>query len=207
MTLGLFGGTFDPPHIGHLIVAQDAAETLALDRIVFVPAGRPPHKAGEVITPALIRLEMTRLATADMPGFEVDDREVRRVGPSWTVDTLAAIHAERPGEDLVLLVGADQYGVFETWKDVARLRSLCRIAVLDREGGAGPVEAGDVRVRVTRLDISASDVRDRVAAGRSIRHLVPASVEALIRERGLYADRSATAENGTLHRNEIAGAG
>lgn len=202
MRLGLFGGTFDPPHIGHLVAAQDAAEALALDRVLFIPAGTPPHKPPGSVTAADVRLDLIRLATADTPAFVVDDREIRRAGPSWTVDTLAGLRAEDPAADLHLLIGADQYAAFDTWRDPARIRSLCRIAVLDREGGSGQLTGGDIRVRVTRLDIAGRDIRERVAHGRSIRHLVPAPVEAEIRVRRLY--RTEARESG---RNETAGTG
>ena len=206
MTLGLFGGTFDPPHIGHLIVAQDAAEALALETVIFMPAGQPPHKRGQTISPAALRLRMTRLATADAPGCVVDDREIRRAGPSWTVDTLAELAAERPGIELVLLVGTDQYESLETWKDADRIRSLSRVAVLDREGGGAVKAPRDVRVRVTRIDVSGSDIRERVAAGRPIRHLVAPAVEAVIRSHGLYAG-AGDSEGSRDDRNDIAGAG
>lgn len=202
MRTGLFGGTFDPPHIGHLVAAQDALESLGLDRVLFMPAGTPPHKAAHSVSAADVRLDLIRLATADTPGFVVDDREIRRPGPSWTVDTLAELRAERPDDDLYLLIGTDQYATFDTWREPARIRALCRVAVLDREGGAGVLDGRDVRVRVTRLDIAGRDIRARVAQGRSIRHLVPAAVEAEIRVRGLYRT-----ETGGRVRNETAGTG
>jgi nicotinate-nucleotide adenylyltransferase len=185
--VGLFGGTFDPPHTGHLIAAQDACESLQLDRVIFIPAGSPPHKRAHTLTAPALRLEMVKAAVHGDARFEVDDREMRRSGPSYTVDTIRELHAERADDELFLLVGADQYGEFDTWRAVPEIRSLCRVAVLEREG-ADRVSEEDLRVPVTRIDISASTLRRRVETGASIRYLVPAAVEAVIRTAGLYAE-------------------
>ena len=198
MKTGLFGGTFDPPHNGHLVVAQDAMIALRLDRILFIPAAIPPHKVDVSISPAARRARMLELAIGDDQRFGVDRLELERNGPSWTVDTLRAV-------DWTLLIGADQYAEFETWREPEAVRSLARVAVLARGGtdGRGPVEPrnahlpapgavelgnGDVRVDVTRVDISATAVRQRVAAGLPIRYLVPSAVEAFIFEHRLYAE-------------------
>lgn len=199
MKWGLFGGTFDPPHVGHLIVAADAADALSLDRVVFLPAGVPPHKRDARFTAAKRRVAMTRAAVAGDARFMVDDRETRREGPSWTVDTVTELHAEQPGAELVLLIGADQYAEFHTWRHTEEIRRLCRVAVLER-GGEGIEESADSRdehVAVTRIDISSSAVRARVAAGRSIRYLVAPAVEALIREHGLYRAGGQVAQAGS----------
>ncbi|HSJ14692.1 MAG TPA: nicotinate-nucleotide adenylyltransferase [Longimicrobiales bacterium] len=201
MSTGVFGGTFDPPHLGHLIVAQDALELLGLDRLLFVPAAQPPHKQDRVVTPAPHRLAMLRLAVADDPRFAIEPLELERAGPSWTVDTLREL-ARRPATaELVLLMGADQYAELDGWREPAEVRRLARIAVLHREGRTErPLGGGMdvVDVAVTRIDISSTAVRARVAAGGSIRYLVPPAVAAYIAEHGLY--RTDAPRNGARHR-------
>ena len=192
MRLGLFGGTFDPPHTGHLIVAQDALRTLRLDRVVFVPAALPPHKRGAPLTDAMLRLAMVRAALQDDDRFAADDVELRRAGPSYTVDTLRAYRARFADAKLFLLIGADQFDEFDTWREAGEIRKLARLGVLAREGVSGSTVDGDgdggvVRVAVTRIDISSTDIRRRVAAGEPIRYLVPAAVERIIQEQALYA--------------------
>jgi nicotinate-nucleotide adenylyltransferase len=191
--LGLFGGTFDPPHIGHRIVAQDVLAALRLDRIVFIPAARPPHKRRPDMAPPALRLTMLRAAIAADDRFDSDDLELHRTGPSYTVDTLAAYRERIPDAALHLVVGADQFAELDTWHDTARVRTLATLCVMTRAGeGADAhvdrVAPGDnvIDVPVTRIDISSSEIRRRVHAGEPIRYLVPAAVEALIRENGLY---------------------
>jgi nicotinate-nucleotide adenylyltransferase len=183
--LGVFGGTFDPPHIGHLIAAQDARSALGLDRVIFVPASVPPHKRTDEITPPGTRLAMVRAAIAGDAGFEVDDLELRRAGPSWTVDTLRELRARLPDAELFLLIGSDQFAEFESWREPAGIRRLARLVVLTREGGSDGPDSVDC-VTVTRIDVSSTGIRARVAAGEPIRYVVPAAVEALIRLHGLY---------------------
>jgi nicotinate-nucleotide adenylyltransferase len=200
--VGVFGGTFDPPHLGHLIVAQDAWQALGLDRILFVPAGLPPHKQGVPTTPAPLRLEMTRAAVAEDARFEVADLELRRAGPSFTVDTLTELLERAPDSALFLLLGADQVRELATWHRPDEILRLARVVAITRageEGGAGGAggaggggdagsapELGVEVVRATRIDISATEVRRRVAAGESIRYLVPEAVERIIRRERLY---------------------
>jgi nicotinate-nucleotide adenylyltransferase len=187
--LGLFGGTFDPPHTGHLIAAQDAALTLGLDRILFVPASVPPHKQDRAITPGPLRLRMLALALNADARFAVDSLELERAGPSYTVDTLRELRRRVPGE-WTLLLGADQFAEFATWREPEEVLRLATVAVLDRAGysPSQPThEARDVvHVAVTRVDISSTAIRQRVASGVSIRYLVPAGVEAYIAQTGLY---------------------
>lgn len=185
MKLGVFGGTFDPPHIGHLIAAQDAKSALGLDRVIFVPAAVPPHKRDDTVSAAGTRLAMVRAAIAGADGFEVDDLELRRGGPSWTVDTLRELAARLPGSELFLLIGSDQYAEFDSWREPDEIGQLAKIAVLTRENGLRQA-AGVHTVRVTRIDVSSTDIRRRMAEGQPIRFLVPAAVEALIRLHGLY---------------------
>lgn len=193
MRLGLFGGTFDPPHIGHLIVAQDALEALRLDRVLFIPAGAPPHKRNQVVSPAAVRLDMLRAAIADDPHFDIETLELDREGPSYSVDTVATLKAAYPDDTLVLLIGADQYGEFATWHEPDRLAGMVELAVLSRAGtetNVGPAEKaakfGAQYVNVTRIDISSTAIRRRCAAGESIRYLVPAGVAAYLSEHRVY---------------------
>jgi nicotinate-nucleotide adenylyltransferase len=201
--VGIFGGTFDPPHTGHLIVAQDAALALGLDRILFIPAAQPPHKRHLEISAADLRARMLELAVSGNDRFEVDLRELRRTGPSYTVDTLRELVAEQPGTEWTLLIGIDQYAEFQTWREPDAIRSLARVAVLTRSGadaergGAATAGAaasvrvrdlgeGVVQVAVTRVDISSTEVRARVAEGVPIRYVVPDAVAQVIFERRLY---------------------
>jgi nicotinate-nucleotide adenylyltransferase len=199
--IGVFGGTFDPPHVGHLIVAHDAAEALGLDRLLLVLAARPPHKPAERYADPGVRLEMLRAAVEGDPLLEASDLELERPGPSYTVDTLRAIEEGHPDAELHLLVGVDQWRELGSWKEPRELARLATIVVMARAGedpsrldpGIGVVCRA---VPVTRIDLSSSEVRARVRAGRSVRHLVPAAVEEIIRVHALYRapTRVATAE-------------
>jgi len=189
LRLGLFGGTFDPPHLGHLVVAQDVVEGLQLDRLLFVPAGVPPHKLGREISPAEIRLEMVRALTAGNQAFEVSDAELSRVGPSYTVDTLAYFRRLYPNAEIFFVLGADQAAAFDTWREPEKVAALANLVVLAREGIQVPEEEF-VPVPVTRLDISATGIRERVREGRSIRYLVPDEVRKIIEGNRLYRARS-----------------
>lgn len=191
MKVGVFGGTFDPPHIGHLIVAQDAFERLGLDRLLFVPAAQPPHKRDRVISDARHRLAMLRLALGADPRFAIETLELERRGPSYTVDTLRELH-RRLGDatELVLLIGADQYAEFDSWREPAEVVRLARLAVLHREGRTqtpAPASPTAQDVAVTRIDVSSTAVRARAAAGASIRYLVPDPVADYITEHRLYS--------------------
>jgi nicotinate-nucleotide adenylyltransferase len=190
--LGVFGGTFDPIHLGHLRAAENALEGLALDRVAFVPAGTPPHRA-EPFSSALDRYAMTALATAGHPRFAVSDVELRRDGPSYTVDTVAGLRKETPDALVFVIVGSDTFPEMATWKEHDRLRTLCTVAVVSRPGedlaagaaGGEPLE-GVARVEGPGLAISASGIRDRVRKGQSVRYLVPEPVADYIAKRALY---------------------
>jgi nicotinate-nucleotide adenylyltransferase len=198
--LALFGGSFDPPHLGHLAVAEAAREALALDRVLFCPAPRPPHKPGVRLGAVEDRLDMLRAAVADNPAFAASDAEARRPGPSYTVDTLSLLAREHPGAELFCLVGSDTAVQLETWHDPPRLFAAATFAVLLRPGWPEERVAAWLRaqppglrprlviVPVPGLDIRATDVRRRVAAGRSIRYLVPEPVRAIVLARGLYGE-------------------
>lgn len=189
MRVGVFGGSFDPPHLGHAIVAQYARERLALDRVRFVPARRPPHKRDRLLAPGEVRAEMVCAMIAGDPAFEVDELELEREGPSYTIDTVRALAERDPDDGLVLLVGADQFAEFHTWREPADIARLAEIAVLARAGGAfeePAVEVPHARVQVPRIDISSSEIRARVAAGRTVRYLVVEPVLEIMEREGLY---------------------
>ncbi len=181
------GGTFDPIHLGHLRAAESAREELSLDVVLFVPAGDPPHREPPVAT-SLDRFSMVALATAGHPGFLASDIEIRRSGPSYTIDTLTCLTSVYPGSELVLIVGADTYPEMAGWREHKRLLSLCVIAMIDRPGVPTPVVPNDgvLRVTGTGLAISATAIRQKVAAGQSVRYLVPTDVADYITKRGLY---------------------
>lgn len=189
LRLGLFGGTFDPPHIGHLIVAQDVVEALGLDRLLFVPAGLPPHKADTVVSPAPLRLEMVRSIIVDNETFGVSEVELGRGGPSYTVDTLRHYRDLHPTAEIFFLIGADQAAALDTWQEPDRVAALATLVVMARDGASVPV-GGFASVPVTRVDVSATEVRQRVLDGRSIRYLVPESVRKIIDRNRLYRTES-----------------
>jgi nicotinate-nucleotide adenylyltransferase len=187
--IGIFGGTFDPPHVGHLIAAQDALIVLGLDKVLFVPARVPPHKQQENVSPAAVRLRMLEAATRGDDRFEISDVELKRTGPSYTVDTLRELKAMHPADQLFLLIGVDQVREFRTWREPDQVLELARLVMLER-GGAEASAAGDIvhqNVAVTRIDVSSTLVRERVAAGAPIRYLVPAPVAEIIAADRLYS--------------------
>lgn len=191
MRLGVYGGSFDPPHLGHLVAASDACEALGLDRVLWIPAAEHPLKPA-LAAPAALRLEMVRAAVADDPRFEASDLELARPGPSYTVDTLRALSERHPGAALFLLAGADLLGELPRWRDTGEVLRLATLAVLTRAGDALPPEPPfrAVGVEVTRVDVSATLVRRRAAAGRTIRYLVPEGVRRVVERERLYRDRS-----------------
>lgn len=186
------GGTFDPIHVGHLRAAENAREGLGLDEVRFLPAQVPPHRAAPA-TSARDRFAMVALATALHPRFVADDLELRREGPSYTVDTIARFRDERPGDDVVLIVGSDTYPELCTWKEHERLFRMCTVAVVTRPDDGRAERAvpeapapGVRRVAGAGLAVSATDIRRRVKEGLSIRYLVPETVADYIAKRGLY---------------------
>jgi nicotinate-nucleotide adenylyltransferase len=186
--LGLFGGTFDPVHHGHLIVAADAFESLQLDLLVFIPAAQPPHRARGVVATAEQRLEMVRAAVAGDPRFAVDDIELRREGPSYTVDTLREIARREPDAELHFLLGIDQFRALHSWREPEEVARLAKLCVLARGGETASLEGpyGGVHAPVTRVDISATRIRSIAAEGGSIRYLVPDAVRERIERERIY---------------------
>jgi nicotinate-nucleotide adenylyltransferase len=205
----LFGGSFNPIHYGHLLLAEDVRERLGLTRVVFMPAGVPPHKPAIEIAPAADRYAMVRLAIAGHPPFEVSDLELRRTGPSYTVDTVEALGL--PPAALFLVIGSETFLDLLSWHEPQRLAALCRLVVIPRAGSAfdpdsaaarkvlreigadgiarvenGVPDRGVLVVHATSLPLSASDIRARVAAGRSLAYRVPPAVADYIAEHRLY---------------------
>ena len=204
------GGSFNPVHYGHLLLAADVREALALERVLFMPAGMPPHKPARGLAPAEHRYEMVRLAIADDPAFDVSDLELRRAGPSYTVDTVEAIGG--PPDELFLVIGSETFLDLLSWREPRRLAACCRIVVVPRVGsafdidsaavvkvvreigadgiavaGGGEVPArGVIVVHATSLPISASELRARAAAGKSLAYRVPPAVQAYIARHHLY---------------------
>jgi nicotinate-nucleotide adenylyltransferase len=192
--LALLGGTFDPPHIGHLFLAECSRAQFSARQVLFLPAGQPYRKAGRPISPAEHRLAMTRLAVAGNPHFAADDREIRRAGPTFTVDTLEELRAEG-ATDLLLILGLDALADMPNWKAPRRIGELARVAVALKEGHEADLAtlatAAALRhvpeaVDMPPLAISGTQIRARVAAGKPIRYLVPPAVADYIEAHRLY---------------------
>ena len=202
-TIALYGGTFDPIHFGHLIAARSVAEQLGAARTIFIPSATPPHKAATTLAPAEHRLEMVRRAVADEPGFEVSDCEIRRAGPSYTIDTVRHFRAVC-GDEATLhwIIGADSLAELASWYRGDALADACHITTAQRPGfdaadltplrprlSAAQVDA--VRrgiLNTPRIDISSTEIRRRIAAGLSVRYLLPESVRAYLLDLALYAE-------------------
>ncbi len=196
--VAVLGGTFDPPHIGHLVLAECVRSQFACERVLFIPAGEPYRKTGietpenvraplatrRMVSPAALRLEMCRLATEGDPAFAVDDREVRRPGASYTVETLESLHAGGATE-IILVLGSDVLADLPNWRSPDRIDELARVVVAPKGFDEAPDHPFPV-VDMPRIGLSSTLIRARAAAGKSIRYLVPAPVEAFIRQQGLY---------------------
>ena len=198
MRVGVLGGTFDPVHNGHLIIAEEAQAKLGLAKVLFIPAGRPWFKDGENVSDMGWRLDMLKLAVNGNPSFEIDTLELERAGATYTIDTMEELR-KRMGEDVELffIIGIDALSELGRWKEPERLASICHFATmrrpgfteLDLEAMERDVPGVSGRVHVldnVQVDISSSDIRSRVEEGRSIRYLVPPAVRAYIEEQGLY---------------------
>jgi nicotinate-nucleotide adenylyltransferase len=202
LRVGIFGGAFNPPHLGHLVCAQESLLQLGLDRLVLVPVGQAPHRQLEDDPGAEVRLEMVELAVAEDDRFSVSRTELDRKGPSYTADTLEALRAESPGDEMFLILGGDQAAALTSWHEPERVLEHATVAVVERTGwtrsGIG-IRIGRLRGadRVRYLDmpliqISSTALRRRVREGVPIRYLVPPAVERFIEERGLYAPAAGT---------------
>jgi len=181
--IGIFGGTFDPIHCGHLILARDAVEQLGLEELLFIPAAISPHKLGEQPAAADARVAMLRAAIQGESQFCLDVLELERPPPSYTIDTMEALCSRQPEASFIYLIGEDNVAKLPTWHRFAELSKMVQFAVLDRTGLKTAHPYPTVR---RHIDISATETRNRVARGQSIRYLVPPAVEEIIRQRQLY---------------------
>jgi nicotinate-nucleotide adenylyltransferase len=194
MRVGLFGGTFDPVHQGHLILAEQCREACALDKVLFVVAGEPPHK-GRPKTAAKHRLEMVELAIAGNDAFEASEIELARSGPHYTYETLEQITAERPGDELFFIIGADSLVDLPGWRRPERIFELATIVVVNRPGTDSEVlekfqppvvNRGIVQVTMPDIGIASRTLRSRIGESKSVRYMVPRAVEMYLLQHGLY---------------------
>jgi nicotinate-nucleotide adenylyltransferase len=193
--VGVFGGSFDPPHVGHLLTAGDAADQLRLDQVLWVPVGTQPCKGAHSAAGAEHRLRMVELTVEGHPRFVTEPSEVRRGGLSFTVDTLEELRERLPAAELFLLIGEDSWRTFVKWREPERIRQLARVAVLTRGGPADPSGSGEpaggqeepVGLPTRRVDVSATEIRQRVRSGLPIRGFVVDAVERYIHEHSLYS--------------------
>ena len=196
--VGILGGTFDPIHNGHLMMAEAVRDEYEMEKVLFIPAAQPPHKRGHKISPAEDRYMMTVLATCMNPAFEVSDIEMRREGPSYSIDTVRALLRATGGDsEFFFIAGTDVIREIHTWERLEALLTICPFIAASRPGCRPDVERtrnllGDLGVRqihllnTPELEISSTDIRERVAAGRSIKYIVPSEVEHYIYKKGLY---------------------
>ncbi|TWU26315.1 Nicotinate-nucleotide adenylyltransferase [Novipirellula galeiformis] len=200
MRIGLFGGSFDPVHLGHLWIAEAARESLELDQVRWIPTATSPLKLHGAIASDQDRVQMLKLALSGDTHHEVDEREIERADVSYTVETVSQFLAEMPGTQFFLIIGSDSLATIRKWREPQRLLELITLAVVQRGGEAeidfsvlqGLVDSDRIDaiasqvIKMPVIELSSSELRDRIAAGRSIRYRTPRSVEALIRARGLY---------------------
>jgi nicotinate-nucleotide adenylyltransferase len=204
MPIGLFGGTFDPPHVGHLILAERCREEAGLDAVWFLPSFRPPHKPDGSVTSFEVRVEMVRAGITGATGFEVTSIEAELPPPSYTARTLAALHARHPGTDFRLILGGDSVVDLPNWFEPKRVLAQAGLIVVPRPGvqawsavrlaaavGVPPAAVRMQTVDCPLIDVASRDIRKRVATGKGIRFLVPREVEAIVRNHRLYVDPSA----------------
>lgn len=200
MKIGILGGTFDPVHYGHLLMAEICREELQLDEVRFLPAGNPPHKPDRRISDAHARADMLQLAVSGYPEYTVDRREIRREGPSYTVDTLTEFRAQLPDAELFFLMGADSLHDFLTWKDPEKISELATIVAVNRPGWDLPsvdsvkelvgekIATNVTLVQMPGADLSASELRRRISSGLGLRFMTPRAVEAYLVQHSIYAD-------------------
>jgi len=185
--IGIYGGSFDPIHHGHLILARESREALGLEKVIFVPAAMSPFKTRAAAASGDMRLKMLSVAIEGEKGFAIDDCELRRPPPSWTIDTVLAIRKRETDSEIYLLVGEDNVATLDRWKRFDELNKLARFVVLDRTGSQ---TGRDYPIVGRKIDISATEIRKRVARGQSIRYLVPPAVEEIIQREKLYREQS-----------------
>lgn len=200
MRLGVFGGTFDPVHLGHLILAEQCREQAKLDQVLFVPAALPPHKQQQPLTPFAHRAEMLTLAVSGHAAFRVEELEKERAGPSYTVHTLTQLHEHRPGDELCFILGSDSVPDLPSWYQPRRILELATLLVVARADWP-TFSAPELKAKLQLADefplryqiveaplitIASRDIRKRVAEGRSVRYMIPRAVEAYIEDKGLF---------------------
>ncbi len=183
--IGILGGTFNPPHIGHLILAEEAEEQLGLDKVFFIPTNKPPHKGEDQLNPRQ-RLRMTQLVTEDNPSFEALDIEIKRKGVSYTVDTLGQLQKKYPKSNLYLIIGSDLANSFDKWRQPDKIKKLAEVIAAPRKGI--PLQARNQFkiIDITQIGISSSQIRKRLKKGRTIKYLVPKKVESYIKKNNIY---------------------
>ena len=201
MRIGIYGGTFDPIHLGHLLLAETCSESARLDRVILIPAGLPPHKQDRELTPGSQRADMLEFAVAGIPEYTVSRLEIERKGPSYTVETLRTMRQDNPGDELFLLMGADSLAEFSTWREPREIAELATLLVVNRGDRQPPALQTLIPIlgaeAVTRIqvismpaiDISASELRQRVRLGQSLRWRTPRAVEQYIIEHALYREK------------------
>ena len=195
MRIGIFGGTFNPIHLGHLLLAETAREALALDRVLFIPSRQPPHKRVRGLLPGPVRLALIELAIRDHPAFVASDIELQRPGPSYSVETVRLLRRRLPAAKLFLLIGEDMLAV--RWLAWDELKRLCTIVSARRPGAPRPAPTrGITWLAMPQVDIASTDIRRRLASGRSIRYLVPPPVERYLLRHQLYARTAAPGRRG-----------
>lgn len=191
MRLGILGGTFDPPHLAHLIASERAVEAFALNKLLFVPAQIPPHKSERTLSSAADRLAMTRLAIEYNPRFQISEVELSRPGVSYSIDTIRLLKSQWNPEAIFLFIGSDQFAAFGGWHEPDKILREAEVVVmarpLEQSVAISSYDSRVKRMEIPLLQISSTDIRERVRAGKSIRYLVPEPVRAYIAEHGLYS--------------------
>ncbi|MBN3039909.1 MAG: nicotinate (nicotinamide) nucleotide adenylyltransferase [Candidatus Omnitrophica bacterium] len=187
MKIGILGGAFNPPHIGHLVLAQEALDKLNLDKIFFIPTNISPHKDNNIVD-GLMRLEMLRLATADNKYFNCLDIEIRRLGPSYTIDTIRELKRAYPDDEFFLIIGSDLANSFSTWKDFQQIKKQVKIVAALRKDYPLLDPADFIPIEITHLEISSSKIRDLIYNNSSARYLLRDEVLSYIKEHNLYSE-------------------
>lgn len=191
--IGILGGTFDPIHSGHLILAQELLERFLLHKVIFIPSATPPHKNDKSVSPTQHRFEMTKMAIEDNTRFEISDIELKREGKSYTIDTIRELKKLYPDSDLYLLAGSDALTEFDTWKDPDRIFEEVKVVLGVRPGYDkidldNPFFKKSIMTEINGLHVSSTQIRHRVREGKSIKYLVPLKVEEYIKAKGLYTE-------------------